>query len=98
MVKRAVIHVQCIIYAPTKMDFVPGVKQKPPLNEVPQVESWWQLPPQPFLSQKPTLVVADRQEVPEASMHVGWPLYTWQSPPQTLSTRLVQYVTVEVPT
>lgn len=79
------------------MDFVPGVEQKPPLNEVPQVESWLQLPPQLPLSQKATLEVAERQEVPEASMQVGGPLYTWQLPPQTSSTRLVQYVTMVFP-
>ena len=76
------------------MDFVPGVSQNPPASDVPQVESWLQLPPQLPLSQNATLLVAARHDVPLASMHVGPPLYTLQLPPHTLSTRLVQYVTI----
>lgn len=76
------------------MDFVPGVSQNPPASDVPQVESWLQLPPQLPLSQNATLLVAARHDVPLASMHVGPPLYTLQLPPHTLSTRFVQYVTI----
>jgi hypothetical protein len=76
------------------MDAVPGVSQKLSSRRVPQLENWLQLPPQPLRSQKPTLLVADRQVVPGAEMQVAPPLYTLQVPPQTLSILLLQYVTI----
>ena len=76
------------------MDAVPGVAQKLFWRRVPQLENWLQLPPQPLRSQKPTLLVAERQLVPDAAMQVAPPLYTLQEPPQRSSIRLVQYVTI----
>ena len=76
------------------MDSVPGVKQKLFWSLVPQLENWLQLPPQPPRSQKPTLLVADRQLVPGAAMQVAPPLYTLQAPPQRSSILLAQNVTI----
>ena len=76
------------------MDAVPGVKQKLFSSFVPQLENWLQLPPQPPPSQKPTLLVADRQLVSGASMQVAPPLYTLQGPPQRSSILLEQNVTI----
>ena len=84
-------------YSDTKIDLVPGVEQKPLSKCVPHVDRSWQLWPHPPRSQNPTFFVADRQLVPDASMHVGPPLYTEHEPPQTPPTRFVQYVTVVVP-
>ena len=84
------------IYSDTKIDFVPGVAQNPLSKCVPHVDKSWQLWPHPARSQNPTLFVADRQLVPEASMHVGPPVYTEHDPPHKLPTRFVQYVTVVV--
>ena len=75
---------------------VPGVEQKLLSSRVPQLLNWLQLPLHPLRSQNPTLFVADRQLVPEASMHVGPPVYTEHDPPHKLPTRFVQYVTVVV--
>jgi hypothetical protein len=79
---------------PTRMDAVPGVKQKLFSSLVPQLENRLQPPPQPPLAQKPTLLVADRQLVPGASRQVAPPLYTVQGPPQRSSILLEQYVTI----
>ena len=79
---------------PTRMDAVPGVKQKLLSRRVPQLENWLQLPPQLSPSQKPTLLVADKQLVPGALMQVAPPLYTLQEPPQRLSMFVSQYVTI----
>ena len=76
------------------MDAVLGVSQKPSARCIPQLENWLQLPPQLPRSQKPTLLVADRQLVPEAAMQVAPPLYTLQEPPQRSLVLLVQYVTI----
>ena len=79
---------------PTRMDAVPGVKQKLFWRTFPQLESWLQLPLQLPPLQKPTLLVADKQLVPGASMQVAPPLYTLQGPPQRLPIVLAQNVTI----
>jgi hypothetical protein len=76
------------------MDAVPGVSQKLFSSFVPQLENWLQLPPQPPRSQKPTLLVAERQAVPGAERQVAPPLYTVQEPPQRSSILVLQYVTI----
>lgn len=58
----------------TMMEAVPGVKQKPLSRRVPHDDNWLQLPPQPPLSQNPTLLVAARHFVPGAARQVAPPL------------------------
>ncbi len=74
----------------TKMDFVPGVKQKLLSKRVPHDANWLQLPPHPLLSQNATFCVADRQLVPGALRQAAPPLYTVHEPPQTFWDRLLQ--------
>ena len=83
-----------LVQAGTRIDWVPGVKQKLLSRRVPQVDSWLQLCVHPERSQKPTLVVAARQFVLGVLRHAAPPVYTVHGPPQTSSTRLLQYVTV----
>jgi len=78
----------------TAMDPVLGVQQNPLSMRVPHVESWLQPPSQFPPLQKPTFWVAPRHSVPGALRHLAPPVYTVQSPPQTLKILRLQYVTV----
>jgi hypothetical protein len=73
------------------MDLVPGVKQKPSSNFVPQELSTLQgVPLHPDLSQNATFDVAERQAVPGASRHVAPPVYTVHGPEQRFAVRVAQ--------